>query len=182
LLAGALLLGGCPAVQIVSPYDEAIDKGIIEFYEQFNTFVKDLGDAAGRPEGTYPANTKKYNALETKLDVLILRASSASQGAGCRLETRVYEKVAKALDNEVPAELRPQAQPATGDANGCNAKLLELVKRQLGFIREIHEKTDKCDTPSGPVSCLRKATSASALKIANQSINAVSVVEAAKRY
>lgn len=182
LLAGALLLlGGCPAPQLVSPYDEAIDKGIVEFYEQLNLFVKDTADAAGRPEGTYQANSRKYNALETKLDVLILRASSASAGAGCRLEAKVYEKVEKALANEVPADMKPAAQSAAGDASGCNTKLLELVKRQLALIREIHEKTDKCDTPAGPVSCLRRATAASALKIANQSIHAVSVVEAAKR-
>jgi len=181
LLAGALLLGGCPA-PLVSPYDEVIEKGVVEFYERLNVFVKDMGDAAGRPEGTYEANTKTYNALEARLDVLILRASSASQGSGCRLEARVYEKVARVLQNDMPADLKAQPKDGAGDANGCNARLLQLVRQQLGFIREIHAKTDKCAAPSGQqVSCLRKATSETALKIANQSINAVSVVEAAKR-
>ena len=49
------------------------------------------------------------------------------------------------------------------------------MKQQLGTIREIHAKTDKCGTP--PVSCLRPATAATAVKIASQSINAVAVVE-----
>lgn len=177
LLAVVLLLGGCPA-PLVSPYDEVIEKGVVEFYERLNVFVKDLGDAAGRPEGSYAANTKTYNALEARLDVLILRASSRSLGTGCKLEAKVYDKVAKLLDSSMPADMRPQGD-AAGDANGCNTRLLELVKQQLGFIREIHAKTDKCGAP--PVSCLRPATAASALKIANQSINAVSVVEAAKR-
>jgi hypothetical protein len=180
VLAAVVLLGGCPWQQVVSPYDEVIDKGIVEFYEQLNLFVKDASDAAGKPEGTYEANTRKYNQLETKLDVLILRASSRSQGSACQLEAKVYEKVAKALDGNVPPELKPQPGQA-GDANACNTRLLELVKQQLGLIREIHAKTDKCATPTGPVSCLRPATAATALKIANQSINAVSVVEAAKR-
>lgn len=175
-LAGAVLLCGC--APIVSPYDEVIDKGIVEFYEQLNWFVKDVADAAGKPEGTYEANTKRYNVMETKLDVLILRTSSRSQGSGCKLEAKVYEKVARLMDGNMPADMKPQGD-ATGDANGCNTRLLELVKQQLGFIREIHAKTDKCGTP--PVSCLRPATAATALKIANQSITAVAVVEAAKR-
>ncbi len=177
LLAVLLLLGGCPA-PLVSPYDEVIEKGVVELYEQLNFFVRDVADAAGKPEGTYEANARRYNVMETKLDVLILRASSRSLGSGCRLEAKVYEKVASTLGGSMPADMKPQGEPA-GDANGCNTRLLELVKQQLGFIREIHARTDKCGTP--PVSCLRPATAASALKIANQSITAVSVVEAAKR-
>jgi hypothetical protein len=181
VLAAALLLGGCPWQQIVSPYDEVIDKGIVEFYEEFNLFVKDVADAAGKPEGTYDANTRKYNALDTKLDVLILRASSRSQGEGCKLEAKVYEKVAKLLPNDLPAEVRPEGQKAGGDANACNTRLLELVKRQLDSIRRIHSTTDKCGPKGQEISCLRRATSKDALAIANQSITAVSVVEAAKR-
>lgn len=176
LLAGALLLGGC--APLVSSYDEAIDKGIVEFYDHFVYFMRDVADNAGKPEGTYEANLKRYNVLETKLDVLILRASSRSLGTGCKLEAKVYEKVARLMEGSMPADIKPQGD-AAGDANGCNTRLLELVKQQLGLIREIHAKKDKCGTP--PVSCLRPATAASAVKIASQSIHAVAVVEAAKR-
>ena len=67
----AALVAGCQA-PLVSPYDEAIDKGIVEFYEQLNYFVRDVADLAGKPEGTYEANAGRYNVMETKLDVLIL--------------------------------------------------------------------------------------------------------------
>jgi hypothetical protein len=176
-LLGACL-GGCQGGPLVSPYDEAIDKGIVEFYDRFVYFMRDVADRAGKPDGTYEANLERYNVLETRLDVLILRASSRSLGNGCKLEAKVYEKVSKLLESNLPAGITPQGD-AAGDANGCNTRLLELVKQQLGTIREIHAKTDKCGTP--PVSCLRPATAASALKIASQSINAVAVVEAAKR-
>ena len=45
----------------------------------------------------------------------------------------------------------------------------------------IHRTSDKCSSASGQISCLRRATAATALKIANQSINAVSIVESAKK-
>lgn len=178
----AVLLAGCPGMQLVPPYDATIEKGIVEFYEEFNNFIKDLGDAAGKPEGVYEANTKRYNALDSKIDVLILRASAASEGKGCKLESRIYQKVANILQDAVPAQLRPESQTSDGDPSGCNSKLLELVKGQLNDIRTIHSTTDKCDGPGRTqMSCLRKATSVTALKIANQSITAVSVVEAAKK-
>ena len=48
----SLLLGGCQAA-LVSPYDAAIDKGIVEFYEPFVYFMRYVADNAGKPEGTY---------------------------------------------------------------------------------------------------------------------------------
>ena len=75
VLAAVVFLGGCAGIKLVSDYDEVIDKGITEFAEQFNTHVKNMGDLAGTPDGTYDANLKIYNALESKLDVMIARAS-----------------------------------------------------------------------------------------------------------
>jgi len=93
VLAIMLVLSGCSGIKLVSDYDEVIDKGITEFAEQFNTHVKNMGDLAGTEEGTYDANLRTYNALESKLDVLIARASSASEGKGCKLEKKIYDRV-----------------------------------------------------------------------------------------
>jgi hypothetical protein len=177
-LALAVLAAACATV---SPYDEVIDKGIVDFAEQLNTFVKNMADAAGKPEGTYDANTKTYNALDSKLDVLIARASAASDGKACKIEAKFYDRISRLLGDQIPAELKGASGSASGDANSCNAVLLEKVKQQLSDIREIHKTTDKCRSASGEISCLRPATAGTALKIANQSINAVSVVEAAKK-
>ena len=178
LLAVAALVAGCATV---SPYDEVIDKGIIEFAEQFNTFVKNMGDAGGKQEGTYDANTRTYNALESKLDVLIARASAASDGKGCKVEKKIHERLERILQSGIPPELKSESTDSSGNADGCNARLLVLVRKQLDTVREIHKTSDRCQSPSGQISCLRRATAATALKIANQSINAVSVVESAKK-
>lgn len=177
--AAALALAVLAACVVVSPYDEVIDKGIVDFAEQLNTFVKNMADAAGKPDGTYEANTRTYNALDSKLDVLIARADIASDGQGCKVEKKVYDRISQIMAAQMPPELKDAPDTSSGNADGCNSKLLRLVKEQLATIRQIHATTDKC----GPsqISCLRPATAGTALKIANQSINAVSVVEAAKR-
>lgn len=182
LIAVAVFLTtSCTSIRLVSSYDEVINKGITEFAEQFNTFVKNMGDAAGKEEGTYDANAKTYNALGSKLDVLIARAASASEGKGCKVETKIYEKIDRIMQDKMPPELKQAGQNPGGNEEGCNERLLVLVQSQLELVKEIHKTTDKCETSQGKVSCLRPATVKSILKIANQSINAVSVVETAKK-
>lgn len=178
LLAAIVLLGGCAGTRLASNYDEVIDRGITEFAEQFNTHVKNMGDLAGTPAGTYEANRGTYNALDSKLDVLIARASTASEGKGCRLEQKVFVRIKALLNDDMPPQLASDSESENGNPDGCNARLLILVKTQLTFVREIHSDSDKC----GALSCLRPATAKTALRIANQSISAVSVVEAAKRH
>jgi hypothetical protein len=175
LLAG-FFLGGCTGIRLISDYDEVIDRGTIEFAEQFNTHVRNMGDLAGTQQGTFRNNRQTYNALESKLDVLIARASAASEGKGCKLENKVFDRISALFQNRIPAGMQPGD---VGNAEGCNARLLTLVKEQLLLVKTIHKETDKCGAQH--LSCLRPATAKTALEIANQSINAVSIVEAAKK-
>jgi hypothetical protein len=178
-LATVLFLGGCAGVKLISDYDEVIDKGITEFAEQFNTHLKNMGDLAGSPDGTFDANLRTYNSLESRLDVMIARASSASEGKGCNLE-KVFDRVQALLKNNTPAEIQSVDPDQGGNSNGCNERLLVLVKEQLSSVKAIHREIDKCGDKK--ITCLRPATAKTALSIANQSINAVSVVETAKKH
>lgn len=179
LIMVVLSLCACSGIRLVSPYDEVIDKGVIEFAEQFNTHVKNMGDLSGTQEGTYEANLKTYNALDSKLDVLIARASAASEGKGCKVEQKLYEQIKKMLQNDIPPDIKSDTSTQTGNTDGCNERLLVLVKDQLETVRKIHKETDKCSDKK--LSCIRPASAKTALKIANQSINAVSIVETAKK-
>lgn len=174
-----LVISGCAQQKLVGAYDPVIDNGIIAFAEQFNTHVKNMAELAGTPDGTYEANFKTYNALESKLDVMISRASIASEGQSCKLQKKTHDKIKDLLKDNIPAELASSDTATSGNESGCNEKLLILVKQQLSLVREIHKTTDKCGDKN--LSCLRPTTSKTALSIANQSINAVSVVEAAKK-
>ena len=97
LLSFLVALGGC-SIRFVSDYDEVIDKGIAEFSEQLGGHIKNMGELGGRPEGTYDANLKTYNALEAKLDVLIDRANSAAEGKGCKLEDKVFQHISSVMN------------------------------------------------------------------------------------
>ena len=173
----ATILTGCGTIRLVSDYDEVIDKGVIEFSEQLNTHIKNMAELGGKQEGTYDATFKTYNALESKLDVLIARASAASEAKACKLEAKVFQKISEILRSNAPPELQQGTDARASTSSACNARLLVLVKDQLSSIREIHKTIDKCNG----VSCIRPATSKDAMAIANQSITAVSVVEAAKK-
>ena len=179
LLVILFCFSGCAGTQLISKYDEVIDRGIMEFAERFNTHVKNMGDLAGKPEGTYEANLTTYNGLESKLDVLVTRASTFSDGQGCALEKKVFDRVKSILKTDLPAGIQLATDGSSGTVDGCNERLLTLVKQQLVSIKTIHKETDKCG--SGKLSCLRPATAKTALAIANQSINAVAVVETAKK-
>ncbi|NTS76293.1 hypothetical protein HR060_05370 [Catenovulum sp. SM1970] len=173
-----LMLSACVSVEYVTPYDPVIDNGIREYKESINTLAKNLGDQAGTEAGTYEANLAHYNALESKIDLLIERANLQSAGRGCRLAEGISAQLAKVAPE-------PMIQTEEGDSYGCTERLLVLVKDQLDLLQNIHQSADKCNAMASPrgtkISCLRATTSKAAMKITNQSINAVWVVETAKK-
>ena len=188
LIVYLLVATGCANIQLVSPYDEVIDTGLKEYKEEINTLAKNMADSAGKKVGTYDENQEAYNALESKIELLIERAAIQGNGEGCRLTGNVTEKVTKIMKgNSVPIAKGEEE----GDSYGCTVWLLTLIKAQLDSLQMIHRTTDKCN-PIGyvaeqggqipsKVSCLRAATSGTAMKISNQSINAAWVVETAKK-
>lgn len=168
-------------VQLVSAYDEVIDYGLRDYKQQLNAFVKDMSDVGGTPEGTYEFNKRVYNQLETRIDLLIDRAKMQSTGS-CKLVTNLSSKIEKIMGDKMPTVIKPESQTDSGNSYGCTERLLVLVKQQLQFVKEIHQNADKCRSRSGEqLSCLRPATSKTALDISNQSINAAWIVETTKR-
>jgi len=180
LAVGAcVLLSACGTIRLVSDYDEIIDKGVAEFTEKLGAHVKNMGELAGKADGTYDATLKTYNELDSKLDTLISRAENSADGKGCKLQGDVLVKIKGLLQSKTPPQLQEGTDATSTTANACSSRLLVLVKQQLGDIREIHKSTDKCGSPS--ISCLRPASAQDALAIATQSANAVAIVEAAKK-
>lgn len=174
------VFSGCN-VQLVGPYDEVIDNGLKEYKEEINTFIKNMGDLGGSDEGTFESNMDKYNELEAKIELLIDRANLQSTGS-CKMVTDITSKIQKIMGDNMPQELVSEKQRDNGNSFGCIEKLLILVKDQLIILKKIHKETDKCKDDLGKeFSCIREATSKTALDITNQSINAAWVVETTKK-
>lgn len=178
-IATCALVSACGTIRLVSEYDEVVDKGVADFTEKLGAHVKNMGELAGKPEGTYDATLKIYNELDSKLDTLIARATNGSDGKGCKLQGDVLVKIKGLLQGQTPPQLQEGSDATPATANACSSRLLVLVKQRLGDIREIHKTTDKCGLQN--ISCLRPATAENALAIATQSSNAVAVVETAKK-
>jgi hypothetical protein len=70
-----MALVACGPVRFVSPYDEVIDRGASDIYTRIVTFVDKMTPLAGKPEGTYSANSAFYSELKGSVASLQLRAS-----------------------------------------------------------------------------------------------------------
>jgi hypothetical protein len=66
----------CGPVRLVSPYDEAIDRGASEIHTRIVAFIERMTGLAGKPEGTYPPNVGFYGDLKASLATLKLRAQA----------------------------------------------------------------------------------------------------------
>src|SRR4051794_20653574 len=51
----------CGPVRLVSPYDEALDRGASDVYTRAVGFVEKMTNLAGKPEGAYAANVGFYS-------------------------------------------------------------------------------------------------------------------------
>ena len=179
VIGACALVSACGTIRLVSDYDEVIDKGVAEFTEKLGAHVKNMGELAGKPDGTYDATLKTYNELDSKLDTLIARASNSADGNGCKLQVDVLVKIKELLQSQTPPQLQQGTDATPETANACSSRLLVLVKQQLGDIREIHKTADKCGSLG--ISCLRPDTAETALALATQSANAVAIVEKSKK-
>jgi hypothetical protein len=145
MLAGiTLLTAGCAGVQLVAPYDEAIYQGLIDYKEELNLHVKNMADLGGTTQGTYEANVLKYNAMETRLEMLMDRARTQSTGVGCSLSPALAKKVDSYLREEAPPELSSAPTSDSANSYGCTEILLGKVRQQLDFLQLIHRESDRC--------------------------------------
>lgn len=140
-----VFISSCAGVQFVSPYDEYIYDGLLEYKELLNGHVKDMADLGGKKEGAHEENILKYNELEIKIESLIDRAQLQSNGRGCSLTKALADSVNTYLKDKVPTELSAANETEEANSYGCTERLLILVKNQLNEIEYIHKNLDKCE-------------------------------------
>jgi hypothetical protein len=86
----------CGPVRLVSPYDEAIDRGTSEIHTRITAFVERMTTLAGKPEGTYAANTGFYGDLKANVATLKLRAQAQGKN---EITTALVGELATNVEN-----------------------------------------------------------------------------------
>jgi hypothetical protein len=142
-LWGAMIaaLVGCGPVRLVSPYDEALDHGASEIHTRIVAFLDKMTTVAGKPEGTYAANTTFYSDLKASVATLKMRAQAQGKNEvtvalvgelGTNVENlrRLHES---SKDAGLPAVL---ASPAL---SAIEVNCAAIVKFEVAKRRGIHE-------------------------------------------
>ena len=82
LLGAAMLLAAC-AVQLVDPYDEVIDDGLMTFNQDFLQFMAGIKENVPSEDASYASNTSFYNAQQAAIGTLVQRAKASDPGGRC---------------------------------------------------------------------------------------------------
>ena len=135
-------LAGC-SVRLIQSYDDAIEKGVTDFYEEFLRFTMTVG----RTRGTYADNRDFYDSWQPKLTTLTARAVSANPSGRCP-STETYgglfpQSVAAARSAATPSGVRIDSTPI-GD---CTAQLLQLLEDQFDDFAKFHEAQGSLGLP-----------------------------------
>jgi hypothetical protein len=146
LVASVLLLSAC-AVQLISPYDETVDRGVTQFYEEFLGFVTDMNRKARKPDGTYARNMGFYDKWNPKLTALADRALAADPAGTCAGTETFGGFIREGLGRYAEAMSRTPPGTDAGLAGDCTARLLRLLHLQLADFAEFHQAQGEIGIP-----------------------------------
>lgn len=128
-LLAALLLGAC-AVQLVSPYDEVIDSGLMTFNQDFLQFMARVEQNVPGEDASYASNTSFYNAQEAAIATLVQRAEASDPNGSCPgMELTVHE--VQRVDSIVLPKAAADGSAAPPRTGSCTTILLEDIQQQL---------------------------------------------------
>jgi len=134
-LASALLLAAC-AVQLVTPYDEVIDDGLMTFNQDFLQFMAGIEENVPSEDASYASNTSFYNAQQAAIGTLVQRAKANDPGGTC-VDSAVTQEAAQRVDNIVlSGAAKPEQPPPTGS---CTTILLTYIQEQLTDTACFHQ-------------------------------------------
>jgi hypothetical protein len=134
-LASAVLLAAC-AVQLVTPYDEVIDDGLMSFNQDFLQFMAGIKENVPSEEASYANNVSFYNAQQAAIGTLVQRAKASDPDASCR-STALTQGAVQRVDTIVlPNAAQPPQPPPAGS---CTAILLTYIQEQLTDTACFHQ-------------------------------------------
>jgi hypothetical protein len=151
----SILISSC-AVQLVSSYDPAIDKGLTEYYESMDVFLSEMERASANSaaKATFSENVKFYEESGAKIDALVMRARAAEPKAIC-----IGSDVVTSLAGEL-LQLKPFVAATeglnieeivnglkSGGEGSCTVQILRVVRANHDLTAAIHKHNDKLTKP-----------------------------------
>jgi hypothetical protein len=134
-LASAVLLAAC-AVQLVTPYDEVIDNGLMTFNQDFLQFMAGIEENVPSEDASYASNTSFYNEQQAAIATLIQRSKASDPGGTCP-DTAVTQDALQRVDSIVlPEQATTDQPPPTGS---CTTILLTQIQEQLTDTACFHQ-------------------------------------------
>jgi hypothetical protein len=134
-LASAVLLAAC-AVQLVDPYDEVIDNGLMSFNQDFLQFMAGIEENVPSEDASYASNTSFYNKQQAAIATLVQRAKASDPGGSCT-GTAVTQGAVQRVDSIVlPGDAKTEQPPPTGS---CTTILLTQIQEQLTDTACFHQ-------------------------------------------
>jgi hypothetical protein len=134
-LASAVLLAAC-AVQLVTPYDEVIDDGLMSFNQDFLQFMAGIKENVPSEEASYANNVSFYNAQQAAIGTLVQRARASDPDGSCRSTALTLDAVQRVDSIVLPNEAQTSQPPPAGS---CTTILLTYIQEQLTDTACFHQ-------------------------------------------
>jgi uncharacterized protein (DUF697 family) len=132
-LAAAVLLAAC-AVQLVEPYDEVIDDGLMSFNQDFLQFMAGIEENVPGEVASYASNTSFYNAQQAAIATLVQRSKASDPGGTCSSSAITAGAV-----QGVNAIVLPDAAKTPQPPGSCTTILLTYIQEQLTDTACFHQ-------------------------------------------
>jgi hypothetical protein len=133
-LASAVLLAAC-AVQLVTPYDEVIDDGLMSLNQDFLQFMARIKENVPSEEASYASNVSFYNAQQAAIGTLVQRAKASDPDGSCRSTSLTLDAVQRVDSIVLPDEAKTAPPPA----GSCTTILLTYIQEQLTDTACFHQ-------------------------------------------
>jgi hypothetical protein len=134
-LALAALLAAC-AVQLVTPYDEVIDDGLMSFNQDFLQFMAGIKENVPGEDASYASNTSFYNAQQAAIGTLVQRSKASDPGGSCSGTALTIDAVQRVDSIVLPGEAKTDQPPPVGS---CTTILLTYIQEQLTDTACFHQ-------------------------------------------
>jgi hypothetical protein len=132
ILAIALMMFGCAWLS-VAEYDPAIEGGAEALHQKVYSFLGDLRECAGTPEGEYERHTEFYTSV--RADLAGLRAIAETH-TGNERTIRSLDDIGENLD-----EL--EALHREGVSSGEVALIAQLFDTQFRMLAELEKRKER---------------------------------------